>query len=109
MNFGEQSSRRSLYVSLFLEGRVILISSLSAKSVRNTFQANFKNSRGDSEWRPLGAGIWRLGWSRASAGGLRTLSPSPSLGSVTCHWLFSLAGGFSSCSGKGGLIYNLLA
>ena len=54
MNFGEQSSRRSLYVSLFLEGRVILISSLSAKSVRNPFQANFKNSRGDSEWRPLG-------------------------------------------------------
>ena len=87
----------------------MLTSSLSAKSIRNPFQANFKNSRGDSEWRPLGAGIWRLGWSRASAGRLGTLSASLSLGSVTCHWPFSLAGVFSSCSGKDGLIYNLLA
>lgn len=73
------------------------------------FRLILKTAEGTLSGDLWGAGIWRLGWSRASAGGLRTLSPSPSVGSVTCHWLFSLAGGFSSYSGKGGLIYNLLA
>lgn len=85
----------------------MLTSSLSAKSVRNAFQANFKNRRGDSEWRPLGAGIW--GWvgpgPQLTVSGLcfllRFLVLLPVIGS-------SLAGIFSSCSGKDGLIYNLL-
>ena len=83
----------------------MLISSLSATSDRNPFQTDVKNSRGDCEWQAAG------GWvgSRASAGSLRVLSLSPSLGSVSCHWLFCLAGGFSSCGGKDGLIYVLLA
>lgn len=102
-------------LSLFPEDRVlavelVLISTLPATSKRNPFHTNFKTAEGTRSGEVWWAGRLRLGWIWAISWWRQdSVCLTPSLGSVSFRWLFTLAGEFCSCGGKDGLIYVLAA